>query len=87
MSHLKHTSNATVLIEELKALIANPNVPSAQRQEIIQLSRKAAVVLEEPFEMLQRLAYSVRLSLRQKACPNFDGTGTAPSHSAGCAGS
>lgn len=47
------------LIAELQKLINNPDAFSAERQEIIQLSRKAAVALEEPFEMLQRLAYSV----------------------------
>jgi len=51
--------NLTLLIEQLKAVLADPSVPPAQRQEIIQLSRKTAVVLENPFEMFQRLAYSV----------------------------
>lgn len=51
-----------VLIEQLQRVIANPEAVAAagpQRQEILQLARTAAVAIEEPFETVQRLAYSV----------------------------
>ncbi|OBT49726.1 hypothetical protein VE04_09838 [Pseudogymnoascus sp. 24MN13] len=51
-------ANPDILIQQLKALIANPEVFSTQGTEIIQLSRQAAVALEGPFETFQRLAYS-----------------------------
>jgi hypothetical protein len=52
-------ANPDLLIQQLKALIANPEVFSTQGTEIVQLSRQAAVALEGPFETFQRLAYSV----------------------------
>ncbi|OBT84167.1 hypothetical protein VE02_07529 [Pseudogymnoascus sp. 03VT05] len=51
-------ANPDVLIQQLKALIANPEAFSTRGTEIIQLSRQAAVALEGPFETFQRLAYS-----------------------------
>ncbi|OBT79128.1 hypothetical protein VF21_01729 [Pseudogymnoascus sp. 05NY08] len=51
-------ANPDLLIQQLKALIANPEAFSTQGTEIIQLSRQAAVALEGPFETFQRLAYS-----------------------------
>jgi hypothetical protein len=64
-------SNPDALLAQLRALIANPGVFSngPQRQEITKLSRQAAVMLEDPFETFQRLAYSV-CSL-QIALPNI----------------
>lgn len=55
-----------VLIEQLQRVIANPEAVSAagsQRQQILQLTRTAAVAIEEPFETVQRLAYSVSCRL------------------------
>jgi hypothetical protein len=52
-------ANPDLLVQQLKALIANPEAFSSQGTEIIQLSRQAAVALEGPFETIQRLAYSV----------------------------
>lgn len=59
MAEAKVVVEPTVLMEQLRAVIENPEAFAVQAQEIIQLSRKAAVMLEGPFEMFQRLAYSV----------------------------
>jgi hypothetical protein len=51
-----------VLIDQLQRLVADPGgliADEAQRQELKQLSRSTAVLLEEPFDTVQRLAYSV----------------------------
>ena len=63
MSDAKAVASPDVLIGQLRALVENPEAFSSQRQEIIKLSRQAAVVLEDPFETFQRLAYSVRLEI------------------------
>jgi hypothetical protein len=60
MGDIKPVADPAVLIEQLRALIRDPDAFSAQRQEIIKLSRHAAVALEDPFEMFQRMAYAVR---------------------------
>jgi hypothetical protein len=52
-------TNPDLLVQQLKALLANPEAFSAQGPEIIQLSRQAAVTLQGPFETFQHLAYSV----------------------------
>ncbi|KAK2594288.1 hypothetical protein QQS21_007994 [Conoideocrella luteorostrata] len=55
--------NLNVLIEQLELLNANPEALAAAdaetaRQRILQLTRAVAVAIEEPFEAVQRLAYS-----------------------------
>lgn len=62
--------NPVILLEQLQALTANPEAFSSHRQEIIQLSRKAAVMLEDPFEMFQRLAYSVSAITHLSSLPH-----------------
>jgi hypothetical protein len=62
MNESKNHAKAAVLIEQLKAVVDNPDIFSSQRQEIIRLSRRVAVTLGEPFETFQRLAYSVSLA-------------------------
>lgn len=54
-------ANPDVLVQQLRALVENPEAFASgfQRQEIMKLSRQAATLLEDPFEMFQRLAYSV----------------------------
>jgi hypothetical protein len=56
-------ANPELLRMQLRALIENPESFSKgpQRQEIMQLSRQAAAMLEDSFEMFQRIAYSVYL--------------------------
>lgn len=59
-----------VLTEQLKFLVESPKTfpgDEAQKRQILQLSREAAASLESPFEMLQKLVYSVRTF----ANPNF----------------
>lgn len=59
-------ADLNVLIDQLKLVISNPEVVAAagaERQQILQLAREAAVAIEEPFETVQRLAYSVRICL------------------------
>lgn len=52
------TADSKILISQLRALISNPEgVSDAERQEIMKLSRQAAVSLETPFEMFQRFTY------------------------------
>lgn len=51
-----------VLIDQLQRVVADPGAliaDEAQRLEAKQLARSAAVLLEEPFDTVQRLAYSV----------------------------
>jgi len=59
MAGSKVVVEPTVLMEQLHAVIENPEAFAVQAQDIIQLTRKAAVMLEGPFELFQRLAYSV----------------------------
>lgn len=52
-----------ILREQLNLFIENPDAmqaDDAQKQELLRLSRQAAAALESPFEMLQRIVYSVR---------------------------
>jgi hypothetical protein len=59
MADGKIEAQPAVLLDQLRALVANPEAFASDRQEIIALARQAAVALEEPFETLQRLVYSV----------------------------
>jgi hypothetical protein len=59
MVESKISANPALLLEQLRALVETPDAFASERQEIIKLSRKAAVILEEPFETFQRIAYSV----------------------------
>ena len=55
-------AEVAVLIEQLQRLVADPGgliADEAQRQELKQLARSTAVLLDEPFDTVQRLAYSV----------------------------
>lgn len=65
------TLDLKVLTEQLKLLIADPGAAASdevRRQEVQHLARAAAVALEDPFETVQRLAYSVRsISFSQSA--------------------
>jgi hypothetical protein len=63
-SKISAKANPALLLEQLRALVEAPGAVAGQRQEIIKLSRKAAVILEEPFETFQRIAYSVGYSKR-----------------------
>lgn len=56
------------LIHQLQAIVEDPkgaailsNINDAKRQQLKQLARAASVALEEPFETVQRLVYSVSL--------------------------
>lgn len=62
----KSEPNSAVLIEQLRAVIDNPDSFAGDRREILGLARKAAALLESPFETLQRLAYSVGTSLEPR---------------------
>ena len=59
-------ANPDVLVLQLRALVENPETfaSGSQRQEIMKLSRQAATLLEDPFEMFQRLVYSVMSTQR-----------------------
>ena len=52
------------LIEQLNAVVNNPNAlkaaNAAQRAEIQRLSRAASRTLEQPFDTMMRIMYSVR---------------------------
>lgn len=54
------------LAQQLRSVLNNPDAfagaDEAQRLEVKQLARAVSVALEQPFETVQRLAYSVRLS-------------------------
>jgi len=62
----KMEANPDVLVLQLRALVENPETfaSGSQRQEIMKLSRQAATLLEDPFEMFQRLVYSVMSTQR-----------------------
>lgn len=56
------------LIAQLQAIVADPKgaavagaIDEAKRLQLKQLTRAASVALEEPFETVQRLVYSVSL--------------------------
>lgn len=52
--------DTNALIEQLEKIIADPSVvDEGSRLRVRQLARQASVAVEEPFEMGQRLAYSV----------------------------
>lgn len=51
--------NPQLLLEQLELVVEKPEAFAGSSQEIIKLGRKAAVMLEGPFETFQRLAYSV----------------------------
>lgn len=56
------TANPTILLEQLKLLISDPQAyftDDKQKKEIQRLSRDAATAIEEPFETMQRLVYGV----------------------------
>ena len=52
------------LAQQLRSILDNPDATAgadeAQRLEVKQLARAVSVALEQPFETVQRLAYSVR---------------------------
>lgn len=55
-----------VLITQLQAIVADPKgeavasaIDDIKRQQLKKLTRAASVALEEPFETVQRLVYSV----------------------------
>ena len=52
-------ANSAILLQQLRAVIETPDAFATDRQEIMNLARKASVELEGPFETMQRLAYSV----------------------------
>lgn len=61
------------LIAQLQSIVADPKgaavaagIDDAKRQQLQQLARAASVALEEPFQTVQRLAYSVSQSF---SCP------------------
>jgi hypothetical protein len=58
-----------VLTAQLKLLLENPAAAKddAQRLQLKQLARAASLALEQPFETLQRLVYSVRAAV--EPCP------------------
>lgn len=64
MSETKGAANPAVLMQQLQALVDDPAAFGSHQHEIAHLSRRAATLLEGPFEMFQRLAYSVRIILR-----------------------
>ncbi|KAF4637649.1 hypothetical protein G7Y89_g412 [Cudoniella acicularis] len=51
-------ADPAILLQQLRAVVDSPEEFAADRQEIVRLARKATVMLEDPFEMFQRLAYS-----------------------------
>ena len=56
------------LIAQLEAVVADPSAAGPDRLRILSLARAAAVAVEEPFETVQRLAYSVRVSPISISC-------------------
>lgn len=52
-------ADPTALIQQLTLLAKNPEAFSQHQKEIFSLVRKAATVLETPFELIQRVPYSV----------------------------
>lgn len=52
-------ADPALLLQQLQAVVGNPDAFTSSRKEIIRLSRKASLLLEDPFEMFQRLVYSV----------------------------
>ncbi|KAM3503974.1 hypothetical protein MY11210_008519 [Beauveria gryllotalpidicola] len=64
-SSLTPIGDIDALIAQLQAIVANPRrfaataaIDDTRRQQLKQLTRAASVALEEPFETVQRLAYS-----------------------------
>lgn len=62
------TPDVDVLIAQLQAIVADPKgsivaaaIDDTKRQQLKQLTRAASFALEEPFETVQRLVYSVSL--------------------------
>ncbi|KAH6676315.1 putative sterigmatocystin 8-O-methyltransferase precursor [Halenospora varia] len=51
-------ADPALLLQQLQAVVDNPDAFTSSRKEIIRLSRKASLLLEDPFEMFQRLVYS-----------------------------
>ena len=56
------TANPSLLMEQLKAVINNPEVFTEHRQELINLSRQAAFRLESPFQAYYQIAFAVSIS-------------------------
>lgn len=52
--------DTNALIEQLERIIADPSVvDEGSRLRVMQLTRQASVAVEQPFETVKRLAYSV----------------------------
>jgi hypothetical protein len=51
--------NPNILMAQLEALLKDPASFSAHREQIMKLSRRAAVVFDGPFETYRRFGYSV----------------------------
>jgi hypothetical protein len=58
-------ANPDALIVQLRTVVEKPDAFKEQRQEIMELTRKAALALEDPFEIFQRLVYSVCLHQKE----------------------
>lgn len=65
-SSLTPIGDVDALIAQLQAIVADPKrfaataaIDDTTRQQLKQLTRAASVALEEPFETVQRLGYSV----------------------------
>lgn len=63
------TLDVEILIAQLQAIVADPKgatvalaIDDTKRQQLKQLARAASFALEEPFETVQRLVYSVSLT-------------------------
>lgn len=63
------TLDVDILIAQLQAIVADPKgatvalaIDDTKRQQLKQLARAASFALEEPFETVQRLVYSVSLT-------------------------
>lgn len=65
-------ADINVLMDQLTLLIDSPDTypgNEEQKRQLLRLSRQATTSLESPFETLQRLVYSVRMTYILKYLP------------------